>query len=627
MAVTADQVEVVLRAQTAQYQTDLRAADATFTKVAANATRSAAQVNSAASGLNTANIAAQFQDIGVTAASGMNPLIIALQQGTQLSAIMNESLQRGISPAKALGAAFLQVLNPISLGTIALVALAAAAAQYFGSLISDGKLSNEELKEQESAIRAVADRWGDAVPALQAYVAELDRVKEANETSTAFDVAVEQQFAALKAQVGDIRAEFTAARVDLQQLGESAQGIDALQTEFDGLIEKVENNTVTTEDLNRLMQLLASTTSAQTSPALINLGSILNSLSGALANAAANTAALRAEQAALTAGTLSPGDVYRDAQTAQFQFAAEQERINGLTSEQLQLENEIKRVKAEYARANGDAVLGDKEALSAAQGRLAAEERRRALAAGDKAGVGASNDAVKERDAVLELIAALEYEQSILGMTNEEKAVSNALREAGAAATDEQRARITELIEATMAEADAIKASEQAMQQFQNMASSAITGFIGDLRSGKSAAEALSNVFDNLADQLIKIAVQNLVSAAFGGIGGGGGGIFGAIFGGFKANGGPVSSNKSYIVGERGPELFTPSSAGNITPNGQFGGGSGGEVVVVVESGEYFDARVARVSGPVAARTVASGIGQYDANLSSRMVEQNARNN
>jgi hypothetical protein len=26
-------------------------------------------------------------------------------------------------------------------------------------------------------------------------------------------------------------------------------------------------------------------------------------------------------------------------------------------------------------------------------------------------------------------------------------------------------------------------------------------------------------------------------------------------------------------VGEKGPELFTPSSSGNITPNGGFGGG------------------------------------------------------
>ena len=33
------------------------------------------------------------------------------------------------------------------------------------------------------------------------------------------------------------------------------------------------------------------------------------------------------------------------------------------------------------------------------------------------------------------------------------------------------------------------------------------------------------------------------------------------------ANGGPVNPNESYVVGERGPEVFTPATAGYITPN------------------------------------------------------------
>ena len=42
-----------------------------------------------------------------------------------------------------------------------------------------------------------------------------------------------------------------------------------------------------------------------------------------------------------------------------------------------------------------------------------------------------------------------------------------------------------------------------------------------------------------------------------------------------RANGGPVMpSGGPYIVGERGPELFTPSSSGNITPNHAMGGGN-----------------------------------------------------
>jgi phage tail tape-measure protein len=40
-----------------------------------------------------------------------------------------------------------------------------------------------------------------------------------------------------------------------------------------------------------------------------------------------------------------------------------------------------------------------------------------------------------------------------------------------------------------------------------------------------------------------------------------------------RALGGPVMSNQSYIVGENGPELFTPNTSGGITRNNQLGGG------------------------------------------------------
>jgi hypothetical protein len=51
-------------------------------------------------------------------------------------------------------------------------------------------------------------------------------------------------------------------------------------------------------------------------------------------------------------------------------------------------------------------------------------------------------------------------------------------------------------------------------------------------------------------------------------------GLFDRVFGGFMASGGSVSAGTSYIVGERGPELFTPSSNGMIIPNTAIGGGS-----------------------------------------------------
>lgn len=74
---------------------------------------------------NTGNIAAQFQDIGVTAAMGMNPLTIALQQGTQLSAILN-TMEK---PLSGIAIAFKSVLNATSLLSIGIVALIATLVQ------------------------------------------------------------------------------------------------------------------------------------------------------------------------------------------------------------------------------------------------------------------------------------------------------------------------------------------------------------------------------------------------------------------------------------------------------------------------------------------------------------------
>jgi hypothetical protein len=47
-----------------------------------------------------------------------------------------------------------------------------------------------------------------------------------------------------------------------------------------------------------------------------------------------------------------------------------------------------------------------------------------------------------------------------------------------------------------------------------------------------------------------------------------------------RAAGGPVSAGTTYMVGERGPELFTSSRSGRIIPNG---GTAGGDIVLVLD--------------------------------------------
>jgi hypothetical protein len=45
---------------------------------------------------------------------------------------------------------------------------------------------------------------------------------------------------------------------------------------------------------------------------------------------------------------------------------------------------------------------------------------------------------------------------------------------------------------------------------------------------------------------------------------------------GARAEGGPVSAGKPYLVGEKGPELFVPGSSGGIVPNDQLAGAGAG---------------------------------------------------
>lgn len=74
---------------------------------------------------------------------------------------------------------------------------------------------------------------------------------------------------------------------------------------------------------------------------------------------------------------------------------------------------------------------------------------------------------------------------------------------------------------------------------------------------------------------------------------------------GARAMGGPVMGGGTYLVGERGPELFTPASSGNISANGSGGGNNvtinvnGGDPMQVVKALQTY----VRTIGPVPVNT------------------------
>ncbi|HYF23906.1 MAG TPA: phage tail tape measure protein [Caulobacteraceae bacterium] len=92
--------------------------------------------------------------------------------------------------------------------------------------------------------------------------------------------------------------------------------------------------------------------------------------------------------------------------------------------------------------------------------------------------------------------------------------------------------------------------------------------------AGESLARSLARAAADGEISLAEMAraVLAAVNAAARTQGAGGGGL-GAVlsealagFAGARADGGPVTAGGAYLVGERGPELFRPTSAGTVEP-------------------------------------------------------------
>ena len=147
----------------------------------------------------------------------------------------------------------------------------------------------------------------------------------------------------------------------------------------------------------------------------------------------------------------------------------------------------------------------------------------------------------------------------------------------------------TELINA-VSEADQLK--EKFMEIGQGIEQGIVSNLTNAVMGTQTLAQAAIGVLNDLKRKLVEVAMQRAVS----GIGNFFGNALGGIFGGKKsnpflggpnafkftsdlsptlgfANGGRPPVGRASIVGERGPELFVPRTAGTIIPNSKLGGG------------------------------------------------------
>ena len=96
-------------------------------------------------------------------------------------------------------------------------------------------------------------------------------------------------------------------------------------------------------------------------------------------------------------------------------------------------------------------------------------------------------------------------------------------------------------------------------------------GLATAIRRGSLGFDDLKRVAFQALDSIAAHALQSGIASLFGG-GAGQGGLAGALgqsLGALlglpgRATGGPVSPGRGYVVGERGPELFVPTSAGRV---------------------------------------------------------------
>lgn len=101
--------------------------------------------------------------------------------------------------------------------------------------------------------------------------------------------------------------------------------------------------------------------------------------------------------------------------------------------------------------------------------------------------------------------------------------------------------------------------SERLQETFDVLGRSVAQSFAEATAAGKLS---IRRIVEDVTRDVARIAADNFIrqpveSAILG------------IFGGFRADGGAVARNLPYVVGERGPELFVPRSAGRIDARAQ----------------------------------------------------------
>ena len=172
----------------------------------------------------------------------------------------------------------------------------------------------------------------------------------------------------------------------------------------------------------------------------------------------------------------------------------------------------------------------------------------------------------------------LETQEAITQKINELTERKNALL----TVTSEKTTNISNGLKNNKTDAD--KLAESFGKIGDTIATGISDALIDAINGTKTLGESLRNIVNELATSFLRLGINSMLKNT-------GSKLF-ANLPGF-ANGGRPPVNKPSIVGERGPEVFVPSIAGNIIANDKLGGSTNNVVVNVDASGSSIESDTA----------------------------------
>lgn len=569
-----------------------------------------------------ANIAAQFQDIGVTAAAGMNPLLIALQQGTQLSVAFSGGLG-------GIGAALKQVFSPMALLTIGIVAGAAALIQWGMSALNASDKS-AKLASDIDAVKFSSSGLGNAQSIL-GTVMDLTTGKINTQSTALIGLAKAQLTAAkIQSQAREIEARSkvqaaanpNAATQAFRAYGQSAIGkFFAPETALGESPELKERNVVETlarsyydrstiyyKNANKVMDGLRRAAAARLikDQTLVEQLAIYSTMDVEAENRKMYEDAEKALNGDVKATQqfLKPTkpDKVKKASTGKTDTEKEADHYKELVSDLNNYNSELDRnagaiglvgamaleynkqteIYARAAEQNIDLTIGERQAvIDLAIAKAAAQQQANVT-------LQAYYD---EKNAILENIASLNAEKDAMSlsagaatMLAYERKLLNDERFRGIIYSDAEKQRLIELKQREIDLTEEVKnrrteveKTEKQMEFNRSTTRGFFTDFVQGARDGKGAwqsfADAFNNVMDRIVDKLLNEvldAIFQVKDAASSGSGGGLLGILGSLgslFGSGLGDVGSIMAGANASLGAGTPGMVGAFAKGDTFTN------------------------------------------------------------